>query len=102
VLNPQVAGVGLNITAANHVIHFSPEWNPAKTDQASARAFRQGQHLPVTVHHFAYEGTIEEKVIDRARLRREIAEEAAPGSSDEPTADDLLQLFEIVAEGRLT
>ena len=40
-LNPDAAGVGLNITAANHVIHFNPEWNPAVTAQATARAFRR-------------------------------------------------------------
>ena len=98
VLNPQVAGVGLNITAANHVIHFSPEWNPAKTDQASARAYRRGQDLPVAVHHFAYADSIEERILERSERRRLIAEIAAPGSRDEPNATDLTKLFAYLGE----
>ena len=43
VLNPHAAGVGLNIVAANHVIHYTLEWNPAVIDQASARAYRRGR-----------------------------------------------------------
>jgi len=49
VLNPKAAGTGLNITAANHVIHYNLEWNPAVEDQASARAHRKGQALPVSL-----------------------------------------------------
>ncbi|MHB9005085.1 MAG: DEAD/DEAH box helicase, partial [Coriobacteriia bacterium] len=45
ILNPKAAGVGLNITSANHVIHYNLEWNPATEDQASARAYRRGQTL---------------------------------------------------------
>ena len=44
-LNPKAAGAGLNITAANHVIHYNPEWNPAIEDQASARSHRLGQKI---------------------------------------------------------
>lgn len=72
-LNPQAAGVGLNITAANHVIHFNPEWNPALTSQATARAFRRKQRLPVTVHHYYYEGTVEQDAMLRADWKRELA-----------------------------
>lgn len=61
-LNPTVGGAGLNITSANHVIHFSPLWNPSKRRQATARAYRNGQRLPVFVHNFIYEGTIEEYI----------------------------------------
>ena len=45
VLNPRAGGTGLNITAANHVIHYNLEWNPALEDQASARAYRRGHRL---------------------------------------------------------
>ncbi len=50
VLSPEVAGVGLNITAANHVIHYGRWWNPAKEDQATCRAYRKGQKKPVYLY----------------------------------------------------
>jgi hypothetical protein len=56
ILSPEAAGVGLNITKANHVIHLSRTWNPAKEDQASDRVYRIGQekdvfiHIPMCVH----------------------------------------------------
>ena len=73
-MNPRAAGVGLNITAANHVIHFNPEWNPALTSQATARAYRRKQNLPVTVHHLFYEGTVEEDALQRALWKQELAD----------------------------
>lgn len=72
-LNPEAGGVGLNITAANHVIHFTPNWNPKVTDQATARAYRRGQDLPVFVHHLAYAGSIEERALDRGDWKRDLA-----------------------------
>jgi len=50
ILSTEAAGVGLNITAANHVIHLSRVWNPAKEDQATDRVYRIGQERPVVVH----------------------------------------------------
>jgi SNF2 family DNA or RNA helicase len=50
VLSPRAAGVGLNITAANHIVHLSRWWNPAVEDQCNDRAYRIGQNKPVTVH----------------------------------------------------
>ncbi|MBJ3775304.1 DEAD/DEAH box helicase [Acuticoccus mangrovi] len=50
ILSPRAAGVGLNITAATHVIHLDRWWNPAVEDQCTARAYRIGQTRPVTVH----------------------------------------------------
>ncbi len=78
-LNPRAAGTGLNITAANHVIHFDPEWNPAVTDQATARAYRRKQELPVTVHHLFYAGSVEEVIVGRASFKRDLASEATTG-----------------------
>jgi len=72
-LNPRAAGVGLNITAANHVIHFNPEWNPAVTAQATARAHRRHQSKPVFVHHLFYKESVEESVVDTAEFKRELA-----------------------------
>ena len=80
-MNPQAAGVGLNITAANHVIHFNPEWNPALTSQATARAFRRKQTLPVTVHHLFYEGTVEEDALLRADWKRALAQRVDDGAA---------------------
>jgi hypothetical protein len=51
VLSPVAAGAGLNITAANHVVHFGRWWNPAKEDQASDRAYRNGQKKDVTIYY---------------------------------------------------
>lgn len=68
ILNPKAGGSGLNITAANHVIHYNLEWNPALEDQASARAFRRGQTRPVTVRRLFCAGTVEEVV--NARVER--------------------------------
>ena len=50
VMSPLAAGVGLNITEANHVIHYSRWWNPAKEDQASDRVYRIGQTRPVHIY----------------------------------------------------
>ncbi|MBC7342250.1 MAG: restriction endonuclease [Clostridia bacterium] len=50
IMSPQASGVGLNVTAANHVIHLAREWNPAKEDQATDRVYRIGQRRPVYIH----------------------------------------------------
>lgn len=51
IMSPIAAGVGLNVTAANHIIHYSRHWNPAKEQQATDRAYRIGQTKPVYVHY---------------------------------------------------
>jgi SNF2 family DNA or RNA helicase len=79
VLNPRAGGAGLNITAANHVIHYTLEWNPALEDQASARAHRRGQTRPVTVHRLFCAGTVEEVINDRLSRKRTIADAAVVG-----------------------
>ncbi|MBT7093264.1 MAG: DEAD/DEAH box helicase [Bacteroidetes bacterium] len=85
-LNPTAAGVGLNITAANHVVHYNPEWNPAKEDQASARAYRIGQKRPVTIHRLLYVDTVEEVIDERLDRKRTLAQNTTigvEGSDDE-------------------
>ncbi|MDR1093173.1 MAG: DEAD/DEAH box helicase [Clostridiales bacterium] len=62
VLSLKAGGVGLNLTAANHVVHFDRWWNPAVENQATDRAFRIGQSKDVMVHKFIAAGTIEEKI----------------------------------------
>jgi len=80
VLNPRAAGTGLNIVAANHVIHYNLEWNPAVEDQASARAFRRGQTRPVTVHRLVYSETVEEFIDSRSSGKRDLARHSVVGS----------------------
>lgn len=79
-LNPRAAGTGLNITAANHVIHYNLEWNPALEDQASARAYRRGQDKTVFVYRLYYQDTVEQIVNDRIERKREIAATAIVGT----------------------
>jgi non-specific serine/threonine protein kinase len=62
VLSLKAGGVGLNLTAASHVIHFDRWWNPAVENQATDRAFRIGQKHNVLVHKFICRGTVEEKI----------------------------------------
>ncbi len=61
-LTVKAGGIGLNLTAASHVIHFDRWWNPAVENQATDRAFRIGQHRNVMVHKFLCPGTLEEKI----------------------------------------
>jgi SNF2 family DNA or RNA helicase len=79
VLNPKAGGAGLNITAANHVIHYNPEWNPALEDQASARAHRRGQDRPVTVHRLLVADTVEDVVDERLSRKRALSATAVVG-----------------------
>ena len=67
-------GVGLNLTAADYVIHMDPWWNPAVEDQASDRAHRIGQTRPVTIYRLVTRGTIEEQIVDLHHRKRELAE----------------------------
>lgn len=83
ILNPKAAGVGLNITAATHVIHYNLEWNPATEDQATARAHRRGQQNTVTVHRLFYVATIEEVISDRSARKRLMAQSAVVGVEGE-------------------
>jgi len=62
ILSVRAAGVGLNLTRANHVVHFDRWWNPAVENQATDRAFRIGQTRNVVVHKFVCKGTVEEKI----------------------------------------
>lgn len=86
VLSPLAVGFGVNVQAANHVVHFTRTWNPAKEDQATARAWRIGQTRPVTVH---YLGVVSERfpsfdvTLDRLLARRrELAADILNGCSD--------------------
>ena len=82
VLHPATGGTGLNVTAANHVIHYTLEWNPARESQATARSFRRGQRLPVFVHRLIYPGTIDEIIADVIRRKRDLADEVIGPSAE--------------------
>lgn len=74
VLSVKAGGTGLNLTKANHVIHFDRWWNPAVENQATDRAFRIGQKKNVMVHKLVCEGTIEEKIDAMIEAKKELAE----------------------------
>ena len=91
----RAGGVGLNLTAADYVIHMDPWWNPAAEDQASDRAHRIGQTRPVTVYRLVAKGTIEEQIVELHRHKRELADRLLEGA-DAPgrlSAEELLALL---------
>jgi superfamily II DNA or RNA helicase len=75
----RAGGVGLNLTAADYVLHLDPWWNPAVEDQATDRAHRIGQTQPVTVYRFITEGSIEEKILNLHQSKRALAEDILSG-----------------------
>ncbi|MFQ5705345.1 MAG: helicase-related protein [Gemmatimonadales bacterium] len=103
-LSPRAGGVGLTLTAANHVIHLSRWWNPAVEDQCTDRAFRIGQVNTVTVHYplarhpqfdqYSFDLRLDEVLVARRVLSKEVLA---------PTAfsrDDVKRLFRETVEQR--
>ncbi|WP_222936053.1 DEAD/DEAH box helicase [Neolewinella lacunae] len=78
----KAGGTGLNLTAADYVLHLDPWWNPAVEDQASDRAHRIGQQRPVTVYRFVSQGTIEERIISLHREKRDLADQILSGTGN--------------------
>lgn len=97
ILNPRAAGTGLNITGANHVIHYNLEWNPALEDQSSARAYRRGQQKTVFIYRLYYADTIEQVVNERIERKRNISSSAVIGN-DGQSQDrlDILKALELI------
>lgn len=91
----KAGGSGLNLTAADYVIHMDPWWNPAVEDQATDRAHRIGQEKPVTVYRLVTTGTIEEKIILLHERKRDLADSLLSGTgvSAKLSADDLMALL---------
>ncbi len=75
----KAGGTGLNLTAADYVIHLDPWWNPAVEDQASDRAHRMGQTRPVTIYRLVTQNTIEEKIIALHGQKRDLADSLLEG-----------------------
>ncbi|MBU2667713.1 DEAD/DEAH box helicase [Actinoplanes bogorensis] len=95
-LSLKAAGTGLNLTAANHVVHFDRWWNPAVEDQATDRAFRIGQSRNVQVRKFICTGTLEEKIDAMIERKKALASSVVGTGEDWITdlnTDQLRELF---------
>ena len=99
VLSLKAGGVGLNLTEANHVVHFDRWWNPAVENQATDRVFRIGQKKNVLVHKFITKGTIEEKINDmlreKAKISSDIIQVTGESMLTEMDNKDLINLFKL-------
>ena len=91
----KAGGTGLNLTAADAVIHYDPWWNPAAEAQATDRAYRIGQTRPVFVHRLICTGTVEERIqklqVDKAKLADDLL--AGANKVIAPDEDTLKQLL---------
>jgi len=97
VLSLKAGGVGLNLTAANHVIHFDRWWNPAVENQATDRAFRIGQKKNVLVHKFITKGTVEEKIDEmiegKMKLSNDVIQSGSEAWITEMSNEQLMGMF---------
>ena len=91
----KAGGVGLNLTAANYVIHLDPWWNPAIEQQATDRAYRIGQTQAVTVYHLISHHTIEEKILRLHESKRALSDSILEGADQnyKLTAKDMLDML---------
>lgn len=91
----KAGGTGLNLTAADNVIHLDPWWNPAVEDQASDRAHRIGQTRPVTIYRLVTRGTIEEQILKLHEEKRALVASLLAGSDAAArlSTDELLALL---------
>lgn len=97
-LSLKAAGTGLNLTRAEHVVHYDRWWNPAVEAQATDRAYRIGQNRPVQVHRIIAEGTIEDRIADMLRRKQRLADavlSAGEGALTELTDAELADLVEL-------
>ncbi|MEA2116644.1 MAG: DEAD/DEAH box helicase, partial [Thermodesulfobacteriota bacterium] len=92
----KAGGAGLNLTAADYVIHMDPWWNPAVEDQASDRAHRIGQERPVTVYRLVVKNSIEEQIVDLHKQKRDLADSLLEGTdaAGKISAAELLELLQ--------
>jgi SNF2 family DNA or RNA helicase len=102
-LSLKAGGTGLNLTAADTVIHYDPWWNPAVENQATDRAYRIGQDKPVFVHKMIVEEGIEEAIELLKKKKAALAEALFEGSSRQPlllTEADVSALFAPLSSAR--
>jgi SNF2 family DNA or RNA helicase len=105
ILSLKAGGVGLNLTAANHVFHFDRWWNPAVENQATDRAFRIGQTKHVHVHKFVTLGTLEERIDEMIERKLELSRRivgSGEGWITELPASELRELFTLRKEWMAT
>jgi SNF2 family DNA or RNA helicase len=95
----KAGGTGLNLTAADYVIHMDPWWNPALEEQASDRAHRIGQDRPVTVYRIVAKDTIEEKIVDLHTWKRDLAESLLD-ESGAPLRLSAEEMLDLIKEAR--
>ncbi|MDO9257083.1 MAG: SNF2-related protein [Bacteroidales bacterium] len=93
----KAGGLGLNLTAADFVIHLDPWWNPAVEDQASDRAHRIGQIRPVTIYRLVAQNTIEEKIIHLHNTKRDLADTLLEGS-DQSAKLSMAELVSLIKD----
>ncbi|MFC0433699.1 DEAD/DEAH box helicase [Kutzneria buriramensis] len=94
----KAGGTGLNLTRADHVVHYDRWWNPAVEDQATDRAHRIGQTRPVQVHRLMTEGTIEDRIAAMLTAKRALADAVLTGGEaalTELTDSELADLVEL-------
>ena len=96
VLSLKAGGIGLNLTAANHVVHFDRWWNPAVEDQATDRAFRIGQKKNVQVRKLTCVGTLEERIDTLINRKKDLADRIVGTGEAWITELDTSQLRELV------
>lgn len=94
-LSLKAGGVGLTLTAADHVYILDPWWNPAVEDQAADRAHRIGQVNPVLIHRLVAKDTVEERILELQRKKQALAQSVLEdaGAAASLTREDLLSLF---------
>ena len=97
VLSLKAGGQGLNLTAADHVLHYDRWWNPAVEDQATDRAHRIGQEGPVEVHRLIAEGTVEDRIAELHKRKRELAEAVIGTGAEAFTELTQAELVEVLA-----
>jgi len=91
----RAGGTGLNLTAADYVVHLDPWWNPAVEDQASDRAHRIGQTRPVTIYRLVMADSIESRIVELHRAKRALAADLLEGAdtAGRLTEQQLLELI---------
>ena len=100
ILSLKAGGLGLNLTAANHVFHFDRWWNPAVENQATDRAFRIGQKKNVQVHKFVCLGTVEERIDEMIEKKKELAQNIVGTGEAWLTEMSTEQIREVLALSR--
>ncbi|WP_052665730.1 DEAD/DEAH box helicase [Nitriliruptor alkaliphilus] len=98
-LSLKAGGVGLNLTAASHVVHFDRWWNPAVEDQATDRAFRIGQRRDVVVRKLVCAGTLEERIAALIEHKKDLAERVVGAGESWLTELSTDELREVIALG---